>query len=707
MKNYSAKKFQKKGFSLIDFAIWITIFSVMVIGFLAVSSAQNKHKNFVADNLEKQKIRDKINSYVLKEISIQGDNINGILIHKSCNKDGNSSSNSCTEDNLKQITNSINNSIKSNLGFVPYQTLGLNQEDAVDSNNKFYLFLAHQPVSNKPYQYYVFSQPEDVLTSEYVNNIINNSETQNNSQNNIIPSSQLSNCHINPTISKNSDGITTQDTKFNFNILSGVTKEVNCSSYNEPDNKIYYKNNVNINPPSNDSITFQCFSGGNDYTPSQKCERVCKTFTTFDNATYDVEPSFFGSIVNINPTGADNSSSPKPYSAIYDALKISKSQGSILKLKCGANYIYEIEPITGNNCLSNYILSDDRKSCQYTCAINQNSIGAGSNTARYANGTTYQKIITDTTCVANTRAKDTTLATQVISCSEATPEITLTSGSDTYKICQCDASNYYVQNNQNQCVKGCKMSLDVVGPGNLFDNDKLYYQGQSVSQVLADTTCLPNASKNNAFFTTEQVVKHVSNQNYCILRRPVTQTLWAVENFKQKLCSCNSGYSMLAENSIANSSSEGGAFYNFPGSNATYKYSNRNFTAKYDCFLMCSATTNDLSKQNVANSDGNLTNLTIGYHQYGLTARQEAIINSLNSIINYKEYGTQPTIIPNLFYDGVNKKTLQPLNCSASSGSNVNYCLNTNLSGKRLFSTTCGASNDSLPFLQIKSGGSL
>ncbi len=630
MKNYSAKKFQNKGFSLIDFAIWITIFSVMVIGFLAVSSAQNKHKNFVADNLEKQKIRDKINSYVLKDLSSK-DDISGILIRKACDEDGISSLDDslCTTNPLAQIIASITDSSttgkikKINLGFVPYKTLGLNQEDAVDSNNKFYLFLAHQPILNKPYQYYVFSQPEDVLTNEYVNNIINDSETQNNSQNNVIPGSQLSNCHITSAISKSQDsvtGVTIKEEGY-LDILSSTRKTVPCSFYDKTSDKIYYKNNISTSSPSDNPIEFQCFSGGNDYTPSQKCERVCKTFTTSDGVNYNIDPQFFQQVVRLYPAN---------YDALFTSLKISKSPSSFLELKCGTDYVYQVNstPL----CATGAIWNTDSKSCQ------------------------------------------------------------------------CDAANYYVQNNQNQCVKGCKMSLDVVGPGNLVDNNKLYYQGQSVSQVIGDTTCLPNASKNNAFFTTEQVVKHVSNQNYCILRRSVTQTIWAVENFKQKLCSCNSGYSMLAENSIANSSSEGGAFYNFPGNNATYKDSNRNFTAKYDCFLMCSATTNDSLKQNVANSGGNLTNLAIGYHQYGLTTRQEAIINSLNTI-NYKEYSG--TVIRYLFYDGTNQKQLQPLNCSASSGSNVNYCLNTNLSGKRLFSTTCGTSNDSLPFLQIKSGGSL
>jgi hypothetical protein len=59
------KNIVNKAFSLIDFAIWITIFSVMVIGFLAISSAQNKHRNFVADNLEKQLIQNKINKLTL------------------------------------------------------------------------------------------------------------------------------------------------------------------------------------------------------------------------------------------------------------------------------------------------------------------------------------------------------------------------------------------------------------------------------------------------------------------------------------------------------------------------------------------------------------------------------------------------------------------------------------------------------------------
>ena len=633
MKNYSAKKFQNKGFSLIDFAIWITIFSVMVIGFLAVSSAQNKHKNFVADNLEKQKIRDKINSYVLKEISIQGDNINGILIHKSCDESGfpksaPSSSDSCpdSEGITKQIPKPLRDKYIG-LGFVPYKTLGLNQEDAIDNNNKFYLFLAHQPILNKPYQYYVFSQPEDVLTDGYViNNIINNSETQNNSQNNVIPGSQLSNCHITSAISKSQDsvtGVTIKEEGY-LDILSGATKVENCNSYNEPDNKIYYKNNVNINPPSDDPITFQCFSGGNDYTPSQKCERVCKTFTTSDGVNYNIDPQFFQQVVRLYPAN---------YDALFTSLKISKSSSSFLELKCGTDYVYQVNstPL----CATGAIWNTDSKSCQ------------------------------------------------------------------------CDAANYYVQNDKNECVKGCKMALDVVGPGNLFDNDKLYYEGQDFSAVLNDTICLNNASKNSMPFIDTKLAKLQSTDNYCILRKGIAEI-----PFKQKLCSCNSGYSMLAENSIANFSSNNSltAFQAFPGfTNPTSisKLSIRNFAAKYDCFLMCSSTTTDLSKQNVVDSNGNLTNLAIGYHNYGLTTRQLSIIDGLN-IINYKEYGTPTTIIPNLFYDGVNKKTLQPLNCSTSSGDNINYCLDTNVrgTGKRLFSSSCTSFNQSLPFLQIKSGGS-
>ena len=636
MKNYSAKKFQNKGFSLIDFAIWITIFSVMVIGFLAVSSAQNKHKNFVADNLEKQKIRDKINSYVLKEISKteddKEDKINGILIHKACNENGTTSGEVLCNNPVDEIIASITDSStkgkikKINLGFVPYKTLGLNQEDAVDSNNKFYLFLAHQPVDNKPYQYYVFSQPEDVLTNEYVNNIINDSETQNKSQNNVIPGSQLSNCHITSAISKSQTAngkIEPKEEKY-FDILSGATKLVSCTSYDNSDENIYYKNNISTSSPSNDSITFQCFSGGNDYTPSQKCERVCKTFTTSDGVNYDVGLQFFQQVVRLYPAN---------YDALFTSLKISKSPSSFLELKCGTDYVYQVNSTP--SCAAGAIWNTDSKSCQ------------------------------------------------------------------------CDAANYYVQNNQNQCVKGCKMSLDVVGPGNLVDNNKLYYVGQDFSEVLNDTICLNNASENSMPFRNTKLAKLKSTDNDCILRKGIADI-----PFKQKLCSCNSGYSMLAENSIANFSSNNSltAFQAFPGITnltSTSKLSRRNFAAKYDCFLMCSATTNDLSKQNVVDSNGNLTNLAIGYHNYGLTTRQLAIINGLN-IINYKEYGTPTTIIPNLFYDGVNKKTLQPLNCSTSSGNNINYCLDTNVNktAKRLFSSSCASFKESLPFLQIKSGGS-
>ncbi len=630
MKNYSAKKYQKSGFSLIDFAIWITIFSVMIIGFLAVSSAQNKHKNFVADNLEKQKILDKVNSYLLKEIS-QPDklDINGILVHKSCNEDGSSEDSICGLNSVvHNITNGLYDTDKNNLGFVPYAALGLNQEDAIDSNNKFYLFLAHQTLPDKPYQYYVFSQPEEPLSIAYLNTIKNGNEKQNNAQNNAIPAVQLSNCHITSAISKQyqqDQTIAINEDRY-FDILSGATKTVDCSSYNKSDKNLYYKNNdVSINIQSDTKITFQCFSGGIDYTPtSQKCERVCKTFTTSDGANYDVGLQFFQQVVKLYPAN---------YDALFTSLKISKSPSSFLELKCGTDYVYQVNSTP--SCATGAIWNTDSKSCQ------------------------------------------------------------------------CDAANYYVQNNQNKCVKGCKMALDVVGPGNLVDNNKLYYVDQDFSEVLADTICLNNASKNSMPFIDTKLAKLKSTDNDCVLRKGIADI-----PFKEKLCSCNSGYSMLAENSIANFSSNDSltAFQAFPGvtvPNSPSKLARRNFAAKYDCFLMCSATTNDLSKQNVVDSKGNLTNLAIGYHKHGLTARQLAIINGLN-IINYKEYGTPITIIPNLFYDGVNKKTLQPLNCSTSSGNNINYCLDTNVNktAKRLFSSSCASFKESLPFLQIKSGGS-
>ena len=714
MKVYTAKKHQKSGFSLIDFSIWITIFSVMIIGFLAVSSAQNKHKNFVADNLEKQKILDKVNSYVLKEISHPSKlDINGILVLKSCDEKGfsvNNHDNPClTNTPVFSIIESIQtNDYQNNLGFVPYKTLGLNQEDAIDSNNKFYLFLAHQALPDKPYQYYVFSQPEEPLSDAYLNTIKNGNEKQNNAQNNVIPGVQLSNCHITSAISRQyqQDQTIAINKDRYFDILSGATKAVTCSNYDVSGQNIKYLNNSNRNSPSDAIINFQCFSGGSDYTPNEKCERVCKTFL-YNGITYNVEPKFLGDMVDINPSGLDNSSPNKSYSVLYNDLKISKLLGSILKLKCGTNYNYEIDSLTSNKpCQDNtYVLSDDKRSCQYTCAINSSSIGVGSNAKRYKNGTSYEQIINETTCVKNTRTIDNTLSNQVISCTEATPTITLTSGSGIYQICQCD--NYYVKNNQNECVKGCKVPSDVVGAGNMIDNNKLYYKGQPVSEVFDDTVCLANASKNYELLKTEQVYI-LEGHNYCILR-----SLPKIENFKQKLCSCNSGYSLLAENNIANSSNNNAIFQAFPGidPHPTNSISIRNWNAKYDCFLMCSATTQEVLKQNVANANGDLINIVIGYHNDNtLTPRQLDIINGLNTI-EFKRYIGSPNSMLYLFFDGKDKKILQPLDCSAASGDS-RYCLKTDLPNKkRLFvsGSLCGKDDrtNSLPFLTIKSGGIL
>ncbi len=696
------KNIVNKAFSLIDFAIWITIFSVMVIGFLAISSAQNKHKNFVADNLEKQLIQNKINSYVLKEISNSIRNSN-IILHKSCDNEGLSTKDPCSvESDVGKITKDITDStIRDNIGYVPYKTLGLNQEDTIDSNNKFYMFLAYRIDSKSQYQYYVFSQTEEAID---IKKIIDNENVKNQNQNTIMPT-QIPNCHIPVTISKTASQITIDDY---IDILSGsLEQEIDCQEYNILSNNIIYKNNANPAFPNDDKINFECFSGNDDYTPqNQKCERVCTTFSA-GGTTYNIKPAFFNELQTINPAGSDNSTPSKPYSNLYDSLKISKSLGSILRLRCNVGYIYEIDSIQNSNpCLTNYVLSADKKSCQYTCAIDSNSIGVGSNTVRYLNGTTYQQIINETLCISNTKAKDSTLSNQAIACTEANPTVTLTSGSDTYQICQCDSDQYYVKNGAaNECVRGCKMSLDVVGPGTLANREKLYYQGQSVADVFADIEqCNDNASK-NTFFKTEKVYLNFSNPNYCILKKQ-SNGVWIPENFRQKLCTCNSNYSLLAENSISNYNSKD-KFYSFPGVDKDYSYSTRNFDAKYDCFLMCSAATVATdSRRNVADASGNLTDVVIGYHKNNLTERQLNIINSLNAV-NFKEYGNPLTTIKYLFFDGTNQKQLQPLDCPTT-GSVTNYCLRTDLSGgKRLFSTQCKEHRDSLPFLQIKSGGLL
>ena len=141
---------------------------------------------------------------------------------------------------------------RNNLGFVPYKTLGLNQEDAIDSNNKFYLFLAHQALPDKPYQYYVFSQPEEPLSDAYLDTIKNGNEKQNNAQNNVIPGVQLSNCHITSAISRQyqQDQTIAINKDRYFDILSGATKAVTCSNYDVSGQNIKYLNNSNRNSPS-------------------------------------------------------------------------------------------------------------------------------------------------------------------------------------------------------------------------------------------------------------------------------------------------------------------------------------------------------------------------------------------------------------------------------------------------------------------------
>jgi hypothetical protein len=81
----------------------------------------------------------------------------------------------------------------------------------------------------------------------------------------------------------------------------------------------------------------------------------------------------------------------------------------------------------------------------------------------------------------------------------------------------------------------------------------LYYEGQLVSEIFSDVTCVANATKIS--LTTEQLLKHRDNEKYCILAVKTElsgKSIIISQGFNKKLCSCNSGYSMLAENSIAN-----------------------------------------------------------------------------------------------------------------------------------------------------------
>jgi hypothetical protein len=705
------KNIVNKAFSLIDFAIWITIFSVMVIGFLAISSAQNKHKNFVADNLEKQLIQNKINSYVLKEISNSISNSN-IILHKSCDNAGLSTLTPCSvKSEAGKITEDITDSaIKDNIGYVPYKTLGLNQEEAIDSNNKFYMFLAYRIDSQSQYQYYVFSQTEEAID---INKIIDNKNVQNQNQNTIMPT-QIPNCYIAVTISKTASQTTANDY---IDILSGSLKDIDCQRYNILSNNIIYKNNANPALPNDDKINFECFSGKDDYIPqNQKCERVCTTFSA-GGITYNIEPAFFNGLQTINPAGSYNSTPSQPYSNIYDSLNISKSFGPILKLKCGENYIYEVDSITTSNpCQTNYELSADRKSCQYTCAINPDSIGVGSNTARYLNGTTYQQIINDTVCISNTKAKDSTLSNQNITCTEANPIVTLTSGSDTYQICQCDSANYYVKKGAaNECVRGCKMRVDMIGPGDMADSNKLYYPGQPASEVVKDVQCLTNASANKS-------------ADFGIL--PIQSTkfkecVFGTSYFGQKLCTCDSGYSMLAKHNIANLNEfisinrtiYKNEYKNFPGNKAPYSSFEQitNYDAEvYDCFTMCSATTSDIFQQNVVDTNRNLTNLAIGYDKNEVqnSSRKTKIIDSLNSIA-FKQATVVPADNAYLLSDKAkNKKILQPLTCDKSQPISlyrlrIYYDENSPSTTYRLFMQDSEAiKNSSIPHLQIYSGGS-
>ena len=707
------KNIVNKAFSLIDFAIWITIFSVMVIGFLAISSAQNKHKNFVADNLEKQLIQNKINSYVLKEISNSIRNSN-IILHKSCDNEGLSTPNPCSvESDVRKITKDITDStIRDNIGYVPYKTLGLNQEDTIDSNNKFYMFLAYRIDSKSQYQYYVFSQTEEAID---IKKIIDNENVKNQNQNTIMPT-QIPNCHIPVTISKTASQTTIIDDY--IDILSGsLEQEIDCQKYDFPSNNIIYKNNANPAFPNDDKINFECFSGNDDYKPqNQKCERVCTTFSA-EGITYNIKPAFFNELQTIDPAGSDNSTPSKPYSDLYDSLKISKSLGSILQLRCNVGYIYEIDSIQNSKpCQTNYVLSADKKSCQYTCAIDSNSIGVGTNATRYLNGTTYQQIINETVCLSNTKAKASTLSNQAIACTEANPTVTLTSGSDTYQICQCDSDQYYVKNGSaNECVRGCKMRVDMIGPGDMVDSNKLYYLGQPASEVVKDVKCLTNASRNNS-------------ADFGILTILITkfkECVFGTSYFGKKLCTCDSGYSMLAKHNIANlnefittsKTTSKHEYKNFPGNKASYGSFEQitNFTAEvYDCFTMCSATTSDISQQNVADTGRNLTNLAIGYDKSEVAdgSRKDEIIKSLNSIAFKQTIGVPADNAYLLSDKEKNKKILQPLTCNKSQPISsyrlrIYYDENSTSTTYRLFMQDSEAiKNSSIPHLQIYSGGS-
>jgi hypothetical protein len=158
------------------------------------------------------------------------------------------------------------------------------------------------------------------------------------------------------------------------------------------------------------------------------------------------------------------------------------------------------------------------------------------------------------------------------------------------------------------------MRVDMIGPGEMVDSNKLYYPGQPASEVVKNVKCLANASRNNS----------AAFGILTIQSSKFKECVFGTSYFGQKLCTCDSGYSMLAKHNIANlnefiSTSRiiyKNEYKNFPGNKASYSSFEQitDYTAEvYDCFTMCSATTSDIFQQNVVDTNRNLTNLAIGY----------------------------------------------------------------------------------------------
>ena len=134
----------KKGFSLLDASILLIIFALVAISFLAINSFENTYKQTKIDHKRIQNIKSKIEAIKLK-------NSAGCVGVKDCRytvlpcpaKEGNGiamarevSDNTCSGISTKQI-----GSESYYYGEIPYVTLGIAKEDALNRYGNYYAYI--------------------------------------------------------------------------------------------------------------------------------------------------------------------------------------------------------------------------------------------------------------------------------------------------------------------------------------------------------------------------------------------------------------------------------------------------------------------------------------------------------------------------------------------------------------------------------------